>query len=279
MGKSILITGCSSGIGYTTAFALQSRGYNVIASARSDNDVTKLKSEGLNTVIPLDLACSDSIFQAVSTVESLLDGEPLDALFNNGAYGLPGAVEDLTRDGLRRQFEVNVFGTQELTNQLLPLLMKSQSGRIIQNSSVVGLSAIPMRGAYNATKYALEALSDTLRMELNDTRVRVSLIEPGPIATCFRQNALAAMEKEIDYEKSRHKGRYEQALARLRKESPSSRFTLPSDAVTKKVIHALEASNPKTRYFVTFPTYLVAALRIILPTRMMDRFLLKVAGA
>jgi NAD(P)-dependent dehydrogenase (short-subunit alcohol dehydrogenase family) len=187
LSKTILITGCSSGIGYSTAISLKKRGHNVIATARKSNDVLRLTQEGF-TSLRLDLADSDSIQSAVKQAIALTDGK-IDALFNNGAFGQVGAVEDLSRDTLRLQFETNLFGTHELTNLLLPLMRKQGHGRIIYNSSVLGLVAMPYRGAYNASKFALEGLADTLRQELYGMPIYISLIEPGPIQSNFRKNS------------------------------------------------------------------------------------------
>jgi len=272
--KSILITGCSSGIGYTTATELKKRGHNVIATARKSEDVTRLTQEGF-TAIQLDLADSQSIQQAVNQAIELTDGK-IDALFNNGAFGQPGAVEDLTRDVLRYQFETNLFGTHELTNLLIPLMRKQGHGRIIYNSSVLGLVAMRYRGAYNASKFALEALADTLRLELFDTDIHISLIEPGPILSNFRKNSYALYKKNIDPTHSFHKETYEAMETRLQKEGAAVAFTLPAKAVTEKVIHALEAKQPKMRYYVTFPTYLFAFLKRILPMSWLDTLLRKV---
>ena len=193
LSKTILITGCSSGIGYCTATELKKRGHNVIATARKADDVTRLTQEGF-TALQLDLADSQSIQQAVNRVIELTDGH-CDALFNNGAFGQPGAVEDLTRDVLRYQFETNLFGTHELTNLLIPLMRKQGHGRIIYNSSILGLVAMRYRGAYNASKFALEGLADTLRLELYGTNIHISLIEPGPILSNFRENSYALYKK------------------------------------------------------------------------------------
>lgn len=278
ISKAILITGCSSGIGLAAAQALQSRGYQVIASCRKAEDVERLHEEGLQHVIQLDLASSDSIKNAVAEALSIA-GNNLFALFNNGAYGQPGAVEDLSRDALRRQFETNLFGTHELTCELLPHFLQLKDARIVQNSSVLGLVAMPFRGAYNASKFALEGLTDTLRLELDSTAVKISLIEPGPITSRFRQNALEVFQKEININNSRHKNSYQQSLERLRKKGPAAPFTLPPEAVVKKLIHALESPRPRSRYYVTFPTYLMGALRRLTSTRALDRLVLKLGKA
>lgn len=272
--KTILITGCSSGIGYDAAVALKKRGHQVIASARNSADVNRLTEQGF-TCLQLDLADSDSIKQAVAQMLKLTGGR-CDALFNNGAFGQPGAVEDLSRDVLRYQFETNLFGTHELTNLLIPVMREQGQGRIIYNSSVLGLVAMRYRGAYNASKFALEGLADTLRLELHGTGIHISLIEPGPILTNFRQNSFALYKKNIDAEHSVHKASYQAMEERLQKEGEAVIFTLPAEAVTKKVIHALEAKRPKIRYYVTFPTYLFATLKRILPISWLDNLLRKV---
>jgi NAD(P)-dependent dehydrogenase (short-subunit alcohol dehydrogenase family) len=270
-GESILITGCSSGIGLCVAQALQQRGYRVFATARNTQDVAKLDALGLES-LQLDLSDSVSIHQCVDEVLSRTGGQ-LYALFNNGAYGLPGAVEDLSRDALRAQFETNFFGWVELTNRVIPVMRHQQQGRIIMNSSILGFVAMPFRGAYNASKYAIEGLSDTLRLELKDTRIYVSLIEPGPILSNFRQNALLALQRDIDIEHSVHRERYEDVLARLQKQGPAAAFTQAPEAVLKRVIHALESRRPRPRYAVTFPTYLFAWLKRLLSTRWLDALL------
>ncbi len=274
--KSILITGCSSGIGLCAAQTLQRRGYTVVASVRNPADIEKLSELGLRHVVHLDLRSSDSIDDALARTLEICRGE-LYALFNNGAYGQPGAVEDLSRDALRKQFETNVFGTHELTAKAIPHLLRRGDARIVQNSSILGFLAMPMRGAYNASKFALEGLTDTLRIELRETNIRVSIIEPGPILTCFRKNALAALEENIDISRSRHRERYEGALKRLKKVGATSKFTLQADAVVRKLIHALEARRPKTRYHVTFPTYLFAYLGHFLPAPLLDNMMIAAA--
>jgi NAD(P)-dependent dehydrogenase (short-subunit alcohol dehydrogenase family) len=268
--KSVLITGCSTGIGNCLAHALRERGYRVFPSARKEADVAALSAAGF-TSLPLDLDSSSSIRAAVETVLDRTQGR-LYALINNGAYGQPGAVEDLSRAVLRAQFETNLFGTQELTNLVLPAMRAQGEGRIIQMSSMLGIVCLAWRGAYNATKFALEALSDTLRLELRDTNIYVSLIEPGPIESRFRANAYAAFRRNIDREHSVHREYYASVEKRLGGPKPVP-FTLPPEAVLKKVIHALEARRPKARYGVTFPTHLFAVLRRLLPARVLDQIL------
>ncbi len=272
--KSVLITGCSSGIGYEVARGLKNRGYSVFATARKANDVARLQQEGLESLI-LDLNDSKSIHTAVESVLNKTNGR-LYGLFNNAAYGLPGAVEDISREALREQFETNLFGTHELTCKILPIMRSQGEGRIIQNSSVLGFVALSYRGAYNASKFALEGLTDTLTLELADTNIKISLIEPGPITSKFRANAYLMYKKHINAEQSVHKDRYLKMEQRLLTEGDAAPFTLPPEAVLKKVIHALESKNPKTRYYVTFPTYLFGYLKRILPDKVMNLILKRV---
>lgn len=273
--KSILITGCSSGIGLCVAEGLQQRGHRVFATARKAEDVAMLQERGLNA-LPLDLADSASINEAVTQVLQQTGGT-LDALFNNGAYGQPGAVEDLSREVLREQFETNLFGTHELSCRILPVMRQQGHGRIIQNSSVLGLVSLPFRGAYNSSKHALEGLSDTLRLELHGTGIHVSLIEPGPVSSRFRANAYAKYQQHIDKASSPFRDTYQRMEARLTKEGPAAPFTLPPEAVLEKVIHALESTRPRTRYYVTFPTYLFATLKRLLPHTALDWVLRRVS--
>jgi NAD(P)-dependent dehydrogenase (short-subunit alcohol dehydrogenase family) len=269
--KTVLITGCSSGIGYATAIGLKNRGHKVIASARKEEDVARLQQEGFNAV-QLDLTDSTSIQQAVKKALELADNQ-IDVLFNNAAFGQPGAVEDLSREVLRFQFETNLFGTHELTNLLIPLMRKQGHGRIIYNSSILGLVAMTYRGAYNASKFALEGLADTLRLELHGSNISVSLIEPGPILSNFRQNSFTLYKKNIATADSFHKDTYKAMEERLQKEGAAVPFTLPAKAVADKVVHAVESTRPKIRYYVTFPTYLFAFLKRLLPASWLDNLL------
>jgi short-subunit dehydrogenase len=272
----VLITGASSGIGYYCAIRLNNAGYKVIASCRRQEDVDHLISEGISCV-QIDLADSNSIHAGVKQFFELSQGE-IYALFNNGAYGQPGAIEDLTRDTLRKQFETNVFGSCELTNLVLPRMLQQGYGRIIQNSSILGFAAMPFRGAYTASKFALEGLSDTLRLELKGTGIFVSLIEPGPIRSLFRKNALRALQENIDVSRSRHAETYQSSISRLEKVEGTAKFTLGPSAVYEKLIQALESTRPKERYQVTLPTHVIRFLKRILSDRMLDRLLSKASA-
>ncbi|WP_282178126.1 SDR family oxidoreductase [Vibrio nereis] len=273
MTKSILITGCSTGIGYVSAHALHQRGYQVIASCRKAEDVDKLRMEGL-TCIQLDLSDPQSISNGVKQTLKLTNGR-LDALFNNGAYGQPGAIEDLPAQALREQFEANFFGWHQLVCELLPTMRKQGYGRIVQNSSVLGFAAMRYRGAYNASKFALEGWTDTLRLELNDTDIHISLLEPGPIETQFRANAKQAFLKWITLEGSPHESQYQQQLQRLEQETSNNAFVLPPESCVDPLIHALESPKPKIRYRITTPTKVFAILKRLLPTRLLDKILIK----
>jgi short-subunit dehydrogenase len=232
-----------------------------------------LNELGITTVL-LDLNYSDSITQAIQFTLEHFNGQ-IDALFNNAAYGQPGAVEDLSRDVLRQQFETNLFGTHELSNLVIAQMRKQGHGKIIYNSSVLGLVSMSYRGAYNASKFALEGLVDTLRLELKGSNIHISLIEPGPILSKFRENSFAKYQQNINKENSVHKTTYQAMEQRLTKQGVAVPFTLPADAVIKKLLHALESKRPKIRYYVTFPTYLFAFLKRIAPHRFLDFILSK----
>ncbi|MEX0371131.1 MAG: SDR family NAD(P)-dependent oxidoreductase [Tateyamaria sp.] len=267
--KSILITGCSSGIGYAAAHGLRSAGWQVFASCRSADDCARLKAEGFDSP-RIDYADASSISAGLQEVLDATGGT-LDALFNNGAYGVPGAVEDLPTDALRAIFETNFFGWHDLVRQVIPVMRKQGHGRIVQCSSVLGFVTMPWRGAYNSTKYALEGLTQTLRIEMRDTPIHVISIQPGPITSKIRVNSIPHFERWIDWEGSVRVEQYRNKLRkRLYEDRGPDAFELPADAVVKKLRHALEAHNPRPRYMVTTPTYIMAALRRILPVRALE---------
>lgn len=273
---SVLVTGCSSGIGLAVAKGLAARQWRVFATARKPEDLDRLAAMGLEA-LALDLDDSTSIRWAATQALDRTGGR-LDALFNNGGFGQVGAVEDLTRQALREQFETNLFGWVELTNLIIPAMRARGRGRIVFNSSVLGYAAFPYRGAYVAAKFALEGLADTLRQELHGTGLHVSLVEPGPITSKFRGNCLPHFEKHIDWRHSVHRASYERQLERLHKPGPAAPFTLPPEAVLEKVIHALESDRPRPRYPVTVPSVVFWWLRRLLSTSMMDRVLRKASG-
>ena len=267
--RSILITGCSSGIGYHAAHALHARGWRVFASCRKDTDCARLRDEGLES-FRLDYTDTASITAAMDQVLSTTGGT-LDALFNNGAYAIPGATEDLPTDALRAIFETNLFGWHELTRQALPVMRAQGHGRVVQNSSVLGLAALKWRGAYVATKFALEGLSDVLRLELAGTDIHICLIEPGPITSRIRENSIPHFETWIDWRNSPRVEQYRDSLlGRLYDKRDPDFFELSPEAVTRRLIHAVEARRPKPRYYVTTPTRLLGSIRRVLPTRALD---------
>ena len=267
--RTILITGCSSGIGYAAAHALRERGWRVFASCRQTRDCERLAAEGFDAP-QLDYTDASSIAAALDHVLEQTGGT-LDALYNNGAHATPGAVEDLPTDALREIFESNFFGWHELTRKIIPVMRAQGHGRIIQCSSVLGFITMPWRGAYNSTKFALEGLTDTLRIELRDTPIHVTLIEPGPITSNIRANSIPHFERWIDWKSSARKAQYESALLdRLYTARGPDRFELPPQAVVDKLIHALEADRPRPRYYVTTPTRISGILKRILPTRALD---------
>lgn len=266
---SILVTGASSGIGHAAARMLKARGWRVLATARRAEDLARLRDvEGVEA-LPLELSDEASIAACASAALEATGGR-LDALFNNAAFGQVGAVEDLDAAMLRRQLEVNVIGTHELTRRLVPAMRRQKRGRIVQCSSVLGLVSAPYRGAYCASKFALEALSDAMRHELAGSGISVSLIEPGPIRSRFVETALANFRATIDIDGSAHRERY---LLRLKGMEAGGRqtFKLEPEAVVGKLIHAIEAARPRTRYYVTTPTHIAAGLKRVLPTALLDR--------
>ncbi len=274
--RSVLISGCSSGIGLATARGLRARGWRVFATARKPADVATLAVEGFES-LGLDVDSSDSIRAAVEEVLRRTDGR-LYALINNAGFGLPGAVEDLPRAGLRAQFETNVLGGQELIRLLLPVFRAQNRGRIVQMSSMLGYVALAYRGAYCASKYAIEGLTDALRLELRGTNIHVAIVEPGPIAARFRDNAYAAFKTYIDKDRSAHRAQYEAMIGRLEGSRGPLPFTLPPEAVLKRVMHALESPRPHRRYQVTVPAHLTAWLCRLLPTPLLDWLLYRIGG-
>ena len=267
--RSVLITGCSSGIGLDAARGLRARGWQVFATCRKEADCDRLRAEGLDS-FPLDYADEASLAAAVETVIQRTGGT-LDALFNNGAFACPGAVEDLPRGALREIFETNLFGYHDLTRRVIPLMRAQGHGRIVNCSSVLGLVGMTWRGAYVATKFAMEGLTDVLRIEMRGTGIEVILIEPGPIDTKIRENAIPHFEKWIDVEASARADQYQSLRGRLYdKKTKKDAFELPPSAVTAKLIRALEDRRPQARYYVTTPTYIMGLARRILPTRALD---------
>jgi NAD(P)-dependent dehydrogenase (short-subunit alcohol dehydrogenase family) len=273
MTRTILITGSSSGIGLDAARSLHRRGWRVLATCRQEADCARLRAEGLES-FALDYADEASIAAAVEETLHRTGGR-LDALYNNGAFACPGAVEDLPRDALRAIFETNLFGWHDLTRRVIPVMRRQGHGRIVNCSSVLGLVALKWRGAYVSTKFALEGLTDVLRIEMQGTGISISLIEPGPVTSRIRANAIPHFERWIDWEASARSDEYRSLRGRLYEERGPDRFELPPAAVTQKLIHALESPRPRARYYVTTPTHVMGLARRILPTRALDWLIAK----
>lgn len=272
--KVIVITGCSSGIGLDAATTLAKRGHRVIATCRKLEDLEKLKTLSLESVL-LDLNDTQSIHCAFQTIVTLTQGR-VDVLVNNAGYGQIGALEDIPSDVLINQFQTNVFGLMELTRLVIPLMRKQNQGRIINISSVLGVISLPLKGAYNASKYAVEGLSDTLRLELKPAGIKVITIEPGPIESLW-SNTLTDTFKNIDTQHSVFKDKYVALEANATQKKSNSFFTKKTSAVTNKLIHAIEANCPRAKYKVTFVAGLFVFLKRILPTKVLDSFLLLVS--
>lgn len=266
----VLITGCSSGIGLDCAHHLRAKGWRVIATCRRAEDVAARAAEGFEA-LRLDLDEPGSIAEAMARATR---DAPVTALVNNGAFALPGAVEDLPRGGLEAVFRTNVFGTHDLTRHMLAHFRQAGAGRVVNISSVLGLVGIPWRGAYVASKFALEGLTDVLRLEMADTDIHIMLIEPGPISTLIRQNSIPHFEAWIDWRASPRRAQYEDTLLRrLYHPSGPDRFQLPPEAVSRTIHRALTAARPRARYRVTLPAHLAALSRRLLTDGLRDRLL------
>lgn len=270
--RSILITGCSTGIGYHCAHAMKARGWRVFATARKGDDIRRLTEEGLETLF-LEYADEDSIEATVSHVLKATGGR-IDALFNNGAYAQPGAIEDLTMAAMREQFDANFFGWHSLTRRIIPAMRSAGHGRIVQNSSILGLIAMRMRGAYVASKFALEGYTDTLRIELRPAGIHVCAIEPGPIESKIGENSVKAIHRHIDLENSVHSEHYKRRLAALEK-GGNTFGQLGPEAVLKALVHACESRRPKPQYYVTVPTHAAGMMRRLLPARILNAILIR----
>lgn len=273
--KTVVVTGCSSGIGLAAARYLHTHGWKVAPTARKDADLDRLHKEGYRPV-HLDVAMPGSVDQASSEILELFNGT-VGAVVNNAGMGQPGAIEDLSREALRYQFEVNVLGLQDLTNRFIPTFRRQGYGRIVNISSVLGLVSLPFMGAYSATKFALEALSDALRMELHGSGITVSLVEPGPIRTRFGENAVTYGKKYLNFESSRFSHGYKR---HMHSEPPGKgrdedRFTLGPETVAQKIYHALSSSRPYRRYPVTVPAYIGMFIRRAAPAALIDHIMYK----
>ncbi len=273
--RCALVTGCSSGIGLATAEYLRTRGWRVIPTARKPEDLVMLSERGFRPV-RLDLAEGASVAEAAEAAMAQSEGG-IGALVNNAGVAQYGAAEDLTREALQHQFAVNTIGVQDLTNRLIPHFRAQGGGRIINVSSVYGRVTAPMVGAYCASKYALEALSDAMRIELRAEGIAVVLMEPGPIFSAFRSNSATHSVAYMHADGGRYQQRYEKRMEKARQPQKKNIFTKPPEAVAVKIGHALEARRPRTRYCVTVPAYAGAFLRRFAPDGLLDRLLVKSA--
>lgn len=272
--KNILITGCSSGIGLQTAKTLKENGIKVYASARKEEDVQKLNDLGFETFL-LDVTKKEDISNALEQI--LKNDSKIDAVFNNAGYGQPGAVEDISIEVLKEQFETNVFGLHELTRQIIPIFRKQSFGKIIQHSSVLGIISLRFRGAYNASKYAIEGLTDTLRLELANTNISISTINTGPVTSDFRKNAIIKFKKNINQEYSFYKKEYDEQLnITIENQKDNTPFNLPATSVANIILKIMNTNNPKPRYYVTKATYILGFLKRILSTNLLDKILQKI---
>lgn len=274
--KVILITGCSSGIGYDAAMKLFHRGHHVIAACRKPSDVEKLSSQGIDAVC-MDMDDTASIESAVTTVLEKTKGR-IDVLINNAGYGQAGALEDITREVLRAQFETNVFGLMELTRRVVPIMRKQGYGRVINIGSILGRVGMPFRGAYCASKFAVEGLNETLRMELKPAGIQVIIFNPGPIQSQFTNTVLEKTFNSIDRQHSRFSNQYKQMLGSFSQKKSSSWFTKGPEVVVQKLIHAIESPRPKGRYTVTLAAHLLAISKQMLSIRLLDKLIIYITG-
>ncbi|SFR51192.1 SDR family NAD(P)-dependent oxidoreductase [Thiomicrospira sp. ALE5] len=273
----VLITGCSSGIGLATAELLQRHGYHVIATYRKTDDQQRLAAYGFAGLVQLDLADQNSVNQAWQQALEIASGQ-IYCLFNNAGFGIPGALEDISRAALEEQFHTNVFGTHQLSQLAIKQMLKQGYGRILHNSSVLGFTPMSLRGCYNASKFALEGLAATQRIELASKPIDIALLQPGPIVSQFRHNAHQNFIRWVADQPSRHEQTYQNMIARLTANTAPAPFTLPAEAVAKVALKALRAKRPKAQYAITLPTHLFHILRRLLPVRWLDRLLIKVSG-
>lgn len=273
--KKIFITGCSSGIGLALVKGLSARGHQVMASCRSEKDVARLVDMGYSAV-QMDVDDSASIATAFNHLDTRFSGQ-LDVLINNAGYGQSGALEDVSRTVMRAQFETNVFGMLEVTQRAIPWMRQQKSGRIINLSSVLGVISLPFRGAYNASKYAVEGLSDTLRLELQGVGISVIVVEPGPIDSSFRDTAVDKSLQSIDMKNSAFSQQYQSILRSFKQKKLESSMTQPPEAVLKKIIHAVESSRPRPKYAVTLPAHALIFARRLLSARLLNALLARIS--
>ncbi len=267
---NIIITGCSTGIGFETAKYLKSQGVKVYPTVRNVEHLKVLRAFGFENVMKLDVNSPEDISCVIQSV--IAEDGKIDVWFNNAGFGQPGAIEDISTDILKEQFETNVFGLHECTRQIIPIMRKQGFGKIIQHSSVLGLVSLSGRGAYNASKYAIEGLTDTLRLELKETQIYPVILNTGPITSNFRKNAMKKLKANVDIENSHFKQKYEESLTADKSKVP---FNEPATSIAKVVHKVILAKKPKPRYYITKATYILGYLKRLLSTSLFDRILLK----
>lgn len=266
---SVLITGCSSGIGRDTAVVLKGMGWDVIASARKPTDVDLLRKQGFKAVL-IDNNDDASIEAGMRSAVEMAEGGRVWGVFCNAGYGQPGALEDVTSRGMEQQLRTNVVGTHSLLRLAVKHMGSAGGGRILVNSSVLGVVGMKYRGAYVASKFALEGMADVLRMEVRDLGIDVCLIEPGPVYTRFRANGLKVFHEHVEVEGSRHAKRYEGLVKKLSTEGPVVPFTMTSRRCGEIAAKALTCARPRARYRATVQTRVFSVLKRVLPTRWLD---------
>ena len=262
----VLITGCSSGVGRATALEAARRGHRVFASARRREDLSFLPSQRGVTALLLDVTDAASVARAVEAV--LREAGRLDALINNAGFGQYGAVEDVSPEEWRRQFDVNLFGAVVAIRAVLPAMRTARRGTIVNVSSVAGKISIPFAAPYCASKHALEAVSDALRVEVAPFGIRVVVVEPGPISTRFGETAREKVSGIVA-----RPGPYSAfyPAAERAMETDFTKGRLPPEAVARVILRAVESSDPKPRYRVTSMAKVFLPLRRVLPDRFLDR--------
>jgi len=269
---NIVITGCSTGIGLETVKYLRHKGIKVYPTARAQKDVEMLISLGFDNAMQLDVTKPRQIEEVITHV--LAKESKIDVWFNNAGYGQAGAIEDIKTDILKEQFETNVFGLHECTRQIIPVMREQGHGKIIQHSSVLGLISLFGRGAYNASKYAIEGLTDTLRLELEGTNIHAVLLNTGPITSNFRITAMKKLQENVDIKNSVFQKEYEKNLQGKHKKVP---FNEEADAVASIVHKIIRTEKPKPRYYITKATYILGYMKRIVSTHILDKILAKLS--
>jgi NAD(P)-dependent dehydrogenase (short-subunit alcohol dehydrogenase family) len=267
VSKAVLITGCSSGIGWATAKRLSEVGWRVYATARNVEKIAPLEESGCR-LLALDVTDEGSMISAVDEVER--EEGAVGALVNNAGYSQSGAVEAVPMEKVRAQFETNVFGLVRMCQLVLPGMRRQGYGRIVNISSMGGKLTFPGAGYYHATKHAVEAISDALRFEVDGFGIKVSVIEPGLIRTGFANAAIGSMDGQAEGPYAGFDEAVAQATTENYEQGPISRLAGEPDAVAEAIERALSSTSPRSRYAVTPSARLFLGLRRLLPDRAWD---------